>query len=47
MESMTLAFPDPDKRICILTDASGRFYAVLVTQIDEKQLDLPMQEQDQ
>jgi hypothetical protein len=22
MESMTLAFPDPDKRICVLTDAS-------------------------
>jgi hypothetical protein len=25
MESMTLAFPDPDKRICVLTDASDRF----------------------
>jgi hypothetical protein len=35
MESMTLAFPDPDKRICVLTDASDRFYAGLVTQIDE------------
>jgi RNase H-like domain found in reverse transcriptase len=34
MESMTSAFPDPDKRICILTDASDRFYAGLVTQID-------------
>jgi hypothetical protein len=31
MESMTLAFPDPDKRICVLTDASDRFYADLVT----------------
>jgi hypothetical protein len=46
IKSMTLAFPDPDKRICILTDASDRFYAGLVTQIDEKQLDLPMVEQD-
>jgi RNase H-like domain found in reverse transcriptase len=46
MESMTLAFPDPDKRICVLTDASDRFYAGLVTQIDEEQLDLPMEEQD-
>jgi hypothetical protein len=40
MESMTLKFPDPDKRICVLTDASDRFYAGLVTQIDEEQLDL-------
>jgi RNase H-like domain found in reverse transcriptase len=31
MDSMTLAFPDPDKRICVLTDASDRFYAGLVT----------------
>jgi RNase H-like domain found in reverse transcriptase len=46
MDSMTLAFTDPDKRICVLTDASDRFYAGLVTQIDEEQLDLPMEEQD-
>jgi RNase H-like domain found in reverse transcriptase len=46
MESMTLAFPDPDKRICVLTDASDRFDAGLVTQIHEEQLDLPTQEQD-
>jgi hypothetical protein len=43
---MMLAFPDPKKRICILTDASDRFYAGLVTQTHEKQLDLPMEEQD-
>jgi RNase H-like domain found in reverse transcriptase len=30
IESMTLAFPDPDKRICVLTDASDRFYAGMV-----------------
>jgi hypothetical protein len=46
MESMTLAFPDPDKRICVLTDASDRFYAGLVTKIDEEKLDLPMEEKD-
>jgi RNase H-like domain found in reverse transcriptase len=46
MESMTLAFPDPDNWICVLTDASNRFYAVLATQIHEEQLDLPMEEQD-
>jgi hypothetical protein len=39
-------FPYPDKRICVLTDASYRFFAGLVTQLDEKQLDLPMEEQD-
>jgi hypothetical protein len=46
MDSITLAFPDPDKRICVLTDVSDRFYAGFVTQIDEEQLDLPMKEQD-
>jgi RNase H-like domain found in reverse transcriptase len=46
MESMTLAFTDPDRRICVLTDASDRFYASLVTQIHEEKLGLPMEEQD-
>jgi RNase H-like domain found in reverse transcriptase len=46
MKSMTLAFPDVDKRICVLTDASDSFYAGLVTQVDEKQLDPTMEEQD-
>jgi RNase H-like domain found in reverse transcriptase len=46
IDSMTLAFSDPDKRICVLMDASDRFYAGFVTQIDEEQLDLPMEEQD-
>jgi hypothetical protein len=31
MKSMTLAFPDPDKRIFVLTNASDRFYAGVVT----------------
>jgi hypothetical protein len=46
MDSMTLEFTDPGKEICVLTDASDRFYAGLVTQIDEEKLDLPMKEQD-
>jgi hypothetical protein len=46
MDSMTLAFPDPEKMICVLTDDSDRFYAVLVIQIHEEQLDLPIEEQD-
>jgi hypothetical protein len=45
IESMTLAFPNPEKKICVLTDASDLFYAGLVTQIDEEQLDLEMEEQ--
>jgi RNase H-like domain found in reverse transcriptase len=45
MESMTVALPDIDKTICVLTDASDHFYAGLVTQIDEDQLDLPMVQQ--
>jgi hypothetical protein len=43
---MTLAFPDPEMRICILTDASDRFYAGSMTQIDEEYLDHPIEEQD-
>jgi RNase H-like domain found in reverse transcriptase len=46
MESMTLAFSDPDRRISVLTDASHRYYAGLVTQIDEEQLYLAMEVQD-
>jgi hypothetical protein len=46
MESMNLAFPDIYKRTCVSTDASDRFYAGLVIQIDEEQLYLPMEEQD-
>jgi hypothetical protein len=36
----------PRPRQEVLTDASDRFYAGLVTQIDEEQVDLPMEEQD-
>jgi RNase H-like domain found in reverse transcriptase len=46
IKSMKLAFPDPDKRICVLMDASDRVYDGVVTQIREDQLDLPMKEQD-
>jgi RNase H-like domain found in reverse transcriptase len=45
MESMTLALPDPDKRICVLPDACDRFYAGLVTQIHQEQLNLPIEDQ--
>jgi hypothetical protein len=33
-------------RICVLTDASDRFYADFVTQMHEEHLDLTMEEQD-
>jgi hypothetical protein len=45
-DSMTMAYPDPSKRICVLTDASERFYAGIVTQVDKSQLDLPIEQQD-
>jgi RNase H-like domain found in reverse transcriptase len=45
MESMALAFPDPDKRIFVLTDASNLFYSGLVTQIHEDKIDLFIEEQ--
>jgi RNase H-like domain found in reverse transcriptase len=44
MESITLAFQDPNNRICVITNASDLFYAGLVTQVHEEQLDLPMKE---
>jgi RNase H-like domain found in reverse transcriptase len=46
MESMMLSFPDPGRRILVLTNASDRFHAGLVTQIHEEQLDLSMEEKD-
>jgi hypothetical protein len=46
MESRALTSPDLDKKICVLMDASDRFYAFFVPQINEEQLDLPMIEQD-
>jgi hypothetical protein len=46
MKSMTLAFPGSGKRICVLTDASDRFYAGLVRHIHEVQMNLSMEEQD-
>jgi hypothetical protein len=45
MKSMTLAFPDPGKRICDLKDVSYLFYDRLVKHIHEEQLYLPVYEQ--
>jgi hypothetical protein len=42
---MMLVFPDPVKRVCVLTDDFDRLYAGLVTQIHEEQLDILMEEQ--
>jgi hypothetical protein len=38
MVSMTLAFPDPDKRICFLTNVSDGIDAGLVEKTHEEQL---------
>jgi hypothetical protein len=42
MDSITMAFSDPDKRIYVFTDASDPLYAGFMTQIYEEHLDLPM-----
>ena len=43
--AVTLAYPDPDKMICIFTDASDRYWSGVVTQCDPEDLNLPIGEQ--
>jgi hypothetical protein len=43
---MMLTLLDPDKRTFVLTDASGRFYAGLMTQIHKNQLTLLTAQED-
>jgi len=40
-----LAYVNPNKQICIFTDASGDFYAVAVTQCVPEELNKPYEEQ--
>lgn len=40
-----LSYPDPNKVICIFTDASGRYCSGLGTQTTQKQLVLPTEQQ--
>jgi RNase H-like domain found in reverse transcriptase len=47
VNSMTLAFPEPNKIICVLKDSFDHFDAGLVSQIHEEQLHPPMEKQDQ
>jgi RNase H-like domain found in reverse transcriptase len=42
---MTIAHPDPKKRICVFTDASDAFYSGMITQVPEHHLDLAVQDQ--
>ena len=44
-ESIVLAHYDPDKRICVWTDASTTAWAGVITQCDEETLKLPLEEQ--
>ena len=43
--AVTLSYPDPEKSICIFTDASERFWSGVVTQCNEADLNLPPSEQ--
>ena len=43
--AVMLSHPDPEKEICIYTDASDRYWSAVVTQIDRDQLTLPTGEQ--
>lgn len=43
--AVTLSYPDPNKAICIFTDASDRYWSAVVTQCDEASLKLPSGEQ--
>ena len=43
--AVTLAYPDPEKVICVFTDASEKFWSGVVTQTKSDQLELPPGEQ--
>lgn len=42
---MVVALPDPQKVICVFTDASDKFYGGIVTQVLPSELSLPFEEQ--
>ncbi|GMF17256.1 unnamed protein product [Phytophthora fragariaefolia] len=44
--SAMMAYPDPNKQLCVLSDASGRGWGLVVSQITEWQPDVPIQEQE-
>ncbi|KAK1930096.1 Transposon Tf2-9 polyprotein [Phytophthora citrophthora] len=44
--SATLAYPDPDKQLCLLSDASDRGWGLVVSQVRQWKPDVPIQEQD-
>ena len=41
-----LAYPDDKKSICVFTDASDRFWAVVITQVPQPMLSSPIEDQD-
>jgi RNase H-like domain found in reverse transcriptase/Reverse transcriptase (RNA-dependent DNA polymerase)/Integrase zinc binding domain/Chromo (CHRromatin Organisation MOdifier) domain len=44
-QMMEMNFPDPEKMLCVFTDASDEFHAGMLTQIDKAQLDLEFDQQ--
>ena len=45
INSVKLSYPCPQKATCVFTDASDMFWSSVVTQVDPKQLSLPLEEQ--
>ncbi|GMF46846.1 unnamed protein product [Phytophthora fragariaefolia] len=44
--SAILAYPDPNKQLCVLSDASDRGWGLVVSQVKEWQPDVPIREQE-
>lgn len=43
--AVKLSYLDPSKEVCIYTDASDRYWSAVVTQIEDKDLQLPLDKQ--
>ena len=43
--SVMMAFPSPDKRICVYTNASDCFWSAVITQVEENELKKPLGKQ--
>lgn len=43
--AVTLAYPDSNRKLCLFTDASDKHWSGILTQIPERDLDLPFVEQ--
>ena len=44
-DAVKLSYPNPDKALCVFTDASNLHWSGIVTQVDPDQLSLPLEDQ--